>query len=82
METFSHVSVLLKESIDLLDIKPGGVYVDGTLGFGGHSLSIAERGGSVIGIDRDEEAITAAKSRLKGHEAKFINDNFKNIKAI
>ena len=64
---FSHYSVMLGECIDILDIKPDGIYVDCTLGGGGHSLEIAKRltaGGRLICIDTDECAITAAKKRL------------------
>lgn len=64
---FAHKSVLLKEAVGSLNIKPGGVYVDGTLGGGGHSLEIAKKlegSGRLIGIDRDEAAIKAAGERL------------------
>ena len=64
---FVHASVLLKETIESLNIKPDGIYVDGTLGGGGHSLEIAKRlapGGKLIGIDRDGDAICAAGKRL------------------
>ena len=64
---FSHVSVLLDETIEALNIKPDGIYVDGTLGGGGHSYHIAEKlssGGRLIGIDRDDDAIKAATERL------------------
>ena len=60
---FKHISVLLNESIDFLNINPKGIYVDGTLGGGGHSELILERledGGKLIGIDRDISAINAA----------------------
>ena len=58
MAAFSHRPVLLEECVEALDIKPGGIYVDGTLGGGGHSEAICERlrGGRLIGIDRDETA--------------------------
>ncbi len=64
---FSHTSVLLSESIEQLSIKPQGIYVDGTLGGGGHSYHICERlssEGKLIGIDQDESAISAAGERL------------------
>ena len=55
-----HVPVLLDETIDALAVKPGGRYVDGTFGRGGHAREIVRRGGEVLGIDRDEEAVAAA----------------------
>ncbi len=64
---FSHVTVLLKETVDGLAIKPDGIYVDGTLGGGGHSAIICQAlssDGLLIGIDQDEEALKAAKERL------------------
>ena len=66
MSEFRHVSVLAEESIEALAIRPQGIYVDGTLGGGGHSSLIAGRldGGRLIGIDRDEAAIRAAGERL------------------
>ena len=65
---FKHISVLLNESVDALNINPDGVYADATLGGGGHSELILKRlspKGLHIGIDRDTEAISAAKERLK-----------------
>ena len=65
---FKHTSVLLKETIDNLNIRPDGIYVDGTLGGAGHSKEIVKRlskKGMLIGIDRDEEALKAAKENLK-----------------
>lgn len=83
---FEHVSVLLKETVDGLDIKPNGIYVDGTLGGGGHSEEILKRldGGILIGIDQDENALKAASERLKKYGDKFIpvRDNFSNIKDV
>ena len=64
METTKHIPVLLNESVDALSVKPGGRYVDGTLGRAGHTREIIARGGTVLGIDRDEAAI-AAGERLK-----------------
>ncbi len=64
---FSHKSVLLNETIDALHIKPDGIYVDGTLGGGGHSYEICKRlsdKGRLIGIDQDAAAIEAASERL------------------
>jgi len=68
---FSHKSVLLNESIEGLDIKPDGIYVDGTLGGGGHAYEVCSRlseKGRFIGIDQDEDALLAAGERLKGFE--------------
>lgn len=84
---FNHISVLLEESINFLKIKPEGIYVDGTLGGGGHSEMILKRlgeKGRLIGIDRDITAVNAASERLKDFGKKFIpvHDNFKNIKNI
>ena len=65
--TFNHYSVLLDETIDHLNIKPDGIYLDGTLGGGGHSEAILKRlsdNGRLIGIDQDDAAITAASERL------------------
>ncbi|MCI5971146.1 MAG: 16S rRNA (cytosine(1402)-N(4))-methyltransferase RsmH [Oscillospiraceae bacterium] len=83
---FKHISVLLNESVNALNIKKDGVYADGTLGGGGHSEKILERlsgKGLLIGIDRDIEAIEAAKERLKNYSnVIYENTNFKNIKEI
>ena len=64
---FKHTSVLLEETIENLNIRPDGIYLDGTLGGAGHSSHIAEKltaGGHLYGIDQDEEAIAAATERL------------------
>lgn len=84
---FEHISVLLEETIENLDIKPDGVYVDGTLGGGGHSSVICKKlnkEGLLIGIDQDREALSAASKRLEHNENKiiFVHDNFSNIKNI
>ena len=78
---FNHYSVLLNETIELLNVRPDGVYVDLTTGGGGHSLAIAERlgkGGRLICFDRDADAIDAARERLRDHADKtvFIRRNF------
>ena len=57
METAKHIPVLLKETVDALSVKPGGRYVDGTLGRAGHAREIIARGGTVLGIDRDDQAL-------------------------
>ena len=77
---FNHKSVLLKETIDNLNINPDGIYVDGTLGGGGHSYEIAKRlsdNGKLIGIDQDEDAIKAASERLKefGSKVTIVRNN-------
>jgi len=86
VENFNHVSVLLNECIEGLNIKPEGIYVDGTLGGAGHSTQIVKRiskNGLLLGIDRDEEAICVAKERLKEFSnVKFVHDNHDNIKEI
>lgn len=83
---FSHYSVMLKECIDILNIKPDGIYADCTLGGGGHSLEIAKRltTGRLISIDTDECAIAAAKKRLADYSEKvtFVHNNFSNISQI
>ena len=86
MAEFKHYSVMLRETIDMLDIRGDGIYVDCTLGGGGHSEEIAKRltTGRLICIDRDTDAIEASKKRLAPYSDKitFVNDNFKNIKDI
>ncbi len=84
---FNHTSVLLQETIDGLNIRPDGIYVDGTLGGGGHSYEIASRlsgKGQLIGIDQDEAAITAAGERLKefGDRVIIVRSNYRNTKSI
>lgn len=81
---FSHVSVLLAETVEGLNIQPCGVYIDGTCGGGGHSLEVAKRltGGRLLGIDRDPDAVAAASQRLSGYNAKVVRGNYSDIKAI
>lgn len=83
---FEHISVLLEESVQALNIKEYGLYADGTLGGGGHSYRILSSNSTcrLIGIDRDIEAISAAKKRLRdfGERVTFVNDNFRNITSI
>lgn len=84
---FEHVSVLLEETIENLNIKGNGIYVDGTLGGGGHAAKICERldkEGLFIGIDQDEDALNTASKRLEKYDNKkiFVHDNFSNIKNI
>ena len=83
---FHHISVLPNECIDNLNIKPDGIYVDGTMGGGGHSLEIAKRltTGRLICIDQDPNAHEAAGKRLAEYKDRitFVRDNFGNIKSI
>lgn len=83
---FHHISVLLNECIDNLNIRPDGIYVDGTMGGGGHSLWIAKRltTGRLICIDQDPNAHEAAGKRLAEYKDRitFVRDNFGNIKSI
>ena len=83
---FKHKPVLLEECINGLNIKTDGIYVDGTLGGAGHSIEIIKKmseNGLLIGIDRDEEALKAAKQRLSEYKnVKFVHDNHDNIKEI
>ena len=83
---FSHKSVLLDECIEALNIRPDGIYLDGTLGGAGHSLEICRRliGGHLIGVDRDTVALEAAAKRLRAHQSKItlVHDNFANLDHI
>lgn len=83
---FKHISVLLNESVDALNIKPDGIYADGTMGGGGHSSLIVSRlseKGRLIGIDRDTEALSASRERLSAYSnVTYVHDNYKNIRNI
>ena len=83
---FNHVSVLLNECIEGLNIKENGIYVDGTLGGAGHSSEILKRlsnEGRLIGIDQDTDALKAAKERLKDYSnVTFVHSNFSNIENV
>ena len=83
---FEHKPVLLKECIEGLQIKPNGIYVDGTMGGAGHSIEIVKKlsnDGLLIGIDRDEEALKASKERLaKYKNVTYVHNNHDNIKEI
>lgn len=84
---FKHKSVLLYETVDELNIKPDGIYVDGTLGGGGHSYEITGRlseGGRLIGIDQDEDAIKAASKRLEPYmdRVTIVRNNYCNMDKV
>ena len=84
---FGHKSVLLDETIESLDIKPDGIYVDGTLGGGGHASEVCRRlgdRGRFIGIDQDADAIAAASERLKefGDKVTIVRSNYENIDEV
>lgn len=84
---FRHTSVLLKETIEALNIMPGGTYLDGTLGGGGHAFEVCKRlneNGRLYGIDQDADAIIAAGKRLEefGKKAVIIRDNYCNAREV
>ena len=85
MSKFSHISVMLYETVDGLNIKPYGIYVDGTTGGGGHSYEVASRlneKGKLFCFDRDPDAIEAAKEKLKEfNNVEFINKKYSTIKS-
>ncbi len=84
--SFHHVTVLLNESVDALNVRPDGVYLDGTLGGGGHSFEIARRltTGRLIGVDRDPKALQAASERLASFADRFtpVHANFSDLPRI
>ena len=79
-----HIPVMKNECIDYLQVHPGGVYVDCTMGFGGHTSAILEKGGTVIGLDQDPDAIAHTSSLLSGFlqngQLEIIQTNFRNIR--
>lgn len=81
---FSHIPVLLKESIEGLDINPDGIYVDCTAGGAGHSMEIAKRlhGGRLIALDRDPDAVLTASERLRGYNAQVIRSNYSELDRV
>ncbi len=86
MKEFHHISVLLEECMEGLNIRPDGIYVDGTLGGAGHSSQIARRlyGGRLIGIDRDPVALEAAGKRLEPYSDRvtLVHSNFSQMKQV
>lgn len=85
--TFEHKSVLLHETVDSLNIRPDGIYVDGTLGGGGHASLVCSRlgeNGRLIGIDQDADAIAAATERLKPYSGRvtIVRNNYENIDTV
>ncbi len=78
---FKHISVLLDETIDSLNIKPDGIYIDGTAGGAGHSLHIAKKltTGKLIALDRDPDAVKTARERLSGYNATVVESNFSEM---
>ena len=81
---FVHRSVLLEETVKALDVKPGGIYIDGTAGGAGHSSEIAKRlnGGFLLALDRDPDAVKVAAERLKAYPAKVVNSRFSEMDNI
>lgn len=84
---FEHVPVLFDEVMEALNIRPGGIYVDGTVGGGGHSSGICERlggSGTLIAVDRDCEALAAAEKRLAGYgcDKRFVHANYSDTDEI
>ncbi len=81
---FSHIPVLFKETIEGLNINPDGIYVDGTAGGAGHSRAIAERlkGGRLIAIDQDPDAVRVATERLSGLPATVVHSNYREMRGL
>lgn len=85
MQDFKHIPVLFYETVDALNIRPDGIYVDCTAGGGGHSSAVAEKltTGKLISIDQDPEAIEVLKKRFEGDpNVIVVHDNFVNIKSV
>jgi 16S rRNA (cytosine1402-N4)-methyltransferase len=85
LSQFAHIPVLLRETLEALQIQPGGTYIDGTLGGGGHTAAMLERGaGRVLGIDKDPAALAAARERLKryGDRLTLAHSNFRDMGSI
>lgn len=86
MEEFKHVSVLLNETVDGLNVRPGHIYVDGTLGGAGHASLVCERlkgNGRFVGIDQDADALKAATKRLEKYDfVSIVRNNYENINEV
>lgn len=86
MSNFTHIPVLLTESIDALEIKQGGRYIDATIGGGGHTQEILKHGGLVLGIDQDDEALSFVRGSqeisIKSKALSVVKGNFRNIKKL
>lgn len=81
---FKHISVLLNETIESLNINPNGIYLDGTVGGAGHSREIAKRltGGQLICLDRDPDAVKVATERLNGLPARVVQSNYSQMDTV
>lgn len=81
---FKHISVLLNETVSALNIRPDGIYVDGTAGGAGHSLEIVKKltSGRLIALDRDPDAVKIASERLKGYPADVVKSNFSDMDTV
>lgn len=83
---FTHYSVLLAETVEALQVKPGGIYVDGTLGGGGHAMEVCRRltSGHLYGIDQDDSAVRAAGERLApfGDRVTIVRENYRNMRTV
>lgn len=78
-----HVPVLLQETLQYLDVRDGGLYIDATVGGGGHTAEILRRGGRVLGIDTDEDALSHVKKRFGTEDRlRLVRGNFKDIRKI
>ena len=84
MSGFTHIPVMLNEVINSLNIKPDGIYVDGTAGGAGHSSEIAKRltTGKLIALDRDPDAVKTASERLQGYPAEVVKSNFSEMDRV
>lgn len=79
MNQIDHQPVMLYEAVDGLDVRPGQIYIDATVGLGGHSLEIIRRGGRIIGLDQDPRALAIARTKLPESSATLIQGNFRNL---